>query len=100
MQGAVHQAHVDDNALVGVVVGIENQGLQGGGLVSAGWRDLIYHLFHNRLDVDARLGGNLGRVLGGNTDHILDFLADALGIGAGQVDFIDHRNDFQPGVHG
>ena len=43
----------------------------------------------------AEIGNGVGGV---EPDHILDLLADALRLGGGQVDLVEHRHDLEPGV--
>jgi hypothetical protein len=45
------------------------------------------------VDADAGLGGGEHRVVGGEADDVLDFLAHLVGLGGGQVDLVDDGND-------
>ena len=51
------------------------------------------------MDIDVRLGGDLGSVLGRDADDILDLGDHAVGIGAGQVDLVDDRHNLQSAVN-
>ena len=57
--------------------------------------DVLKH----RVDVDAELGGDLRRVLGGDGKDILDLLLHTLGIGGRQVDLVDDGADLQIVLH-
>ncbi len=46
--------------------------------------------------MDAHFGGDLRRILGGNSDDVLDLVLCAGGIGGRQVDFVDDRQNLQP----
>ena len=53
--------------------------------------DRLKHL----LDVLAGLGRDLERVVGVEADHVLDLLADAVGLGRRQVDLVQDRQDLE-----
>ena len=63
---ALLQAHVDDNAAVGVVIAVENEGLQGRVRVALRAGKILHDVLEHGVDVDALLGGNFGRILGGD----------------------------------
>ena len=50
------------------------------------------------MDIDARLCGYAGRVLGGDADDVLDLVDHAVGVGRGQVDLVDDGDDLQSRV--
>ena len=50
-------------------------------------------------DVQARLGGNLRRVQGGDADDVLDLVLDLLRVRRREVDLVHHRADLQVVVH-
>ena len=88
-------AHKADSALVVVVVGVENQSLQGRVIVALGRRHKLDDGFQHIPAVEAGLGGNHGRFGSVQTDHILDFLLHFLGAGGDQVDLVDDGHGFQ-----
>jgi hypothetical protein len=49
-------------------------------------------------DVEAGLGRNRHRLRGVEADDVLDLLLDAVGLGGGQVDLVEHRHDLVAGV--
>src|SRR5208282_6054680 len=84
-----------DDALVHVVPTVEDERADG---LAAGFRRGYSR--DNRLqdvvDAHAFLGAGENRFGGVEPDDFLDLLAGALDIGAGQIDLVDHRNNFQP----
>ncbi len=56
--------------------------------------------FQHILDADAGLGRNVHGLCGINADHFLDLLLDALRLGSGQVDLVQHNHDFMVVVDG
>ena len=99
-QGAVEDAHLDDDALVGVVPGVEEQGFQRRFRVAFGRRDVRHHALQHLGHVDPGFradGHGIARV---EPDHFLDLLLDAIDIGGGQVDFVDDRHDFEIVIEG
>ena len=52
------------------------------------------------VDADARLGRGQDRARGVDADDLLDLLLGALGLGAGQVDLVDDRDDLEVVVEG
>ena len=91
----VHQANGADRAAIIVIIRIENQRLQGRVRVPTRRRHAIRHGFQHVLNADALLGRNPGRALRVQADFILNLLADHIRLRAGQIDFVDHRDDFQ-----
>ena len=94
-QRAVHHAHQDDHAAVRIEPGIEDQRSQRriGRALRRGHQ--VHHRFQHLLDSDALLRAHQDRVLRRKPDHLLDLLANPLGLGRRQIDFVDHRNDFE-----
>ena len=52
------------------------------------------------MNIDAVFGGDFRGILGGDADDVLHLGLDFRGAGRGQVDFVDHRQHFQPCVNG
>ena len=90
---AVEDADEDDNAEVGIVPRVHQHGLQRGVSVALGGRDPGDDGLEHVLDADAALGAGQHRFAGVDADDVLDFLADHLGLGGGEVDLVDHRHD-------
>ena len=55
----------------------------------------MHHGFQHVLNADAVLGARQHRVAGVQADHVLDLLANPVRLGRRQIDFVDHRNDFE-----
>ena len=91
-------AHQGDDAEVRVVPAVDQQRLQGRVAVAHGRRQALDHRLQQIVDAEAGLGRHLdglGRV---DADHVLDLLADPVGIGRGQVDLVQDRDDLVVGV--
>jgi len=63
-QRAFHDAEVDDDTTVGVILAVEDQGLEGGLGIAGGGGDVMHHVLQDGLNIGAHLGGNFGRVGG------------------------------------
>ena len=94
-QPAVHDAREDDDAAVGIEPGIEDEGAEGSVGRAFGRRHQVDDVLENVVYAGALLGAGEDGVPRIQSDDGLDLLADALGLGGGQVDFIDDRDDFQ-----
>ncbi len=99
-QSSLHHPEVYDHPQVGVVLAVKNEGLQRRGGVAGGGGDILYDVLQHRGDVDALLGRDLRGVQGGQADDVLDLVLHPLGVGGGQVDFVQHRPDLQIVVQG
>jgi hypothetical protein len=97
---AVDHTDAGDAAAILVVVRVEDERPERRLFLAARRR----HPVHDRLEQ----GGDAGPLLGGHgqdlfplgADQVHDLLGPALGFGAGEVDLVEHREDFEPGVHG
>ena len=56
---------------------------------------MVNDVVEHGLDVDALLGRDLRRVHGRDADDVLDLGLGALGVGGGQVDLVDDRQDLE-----
>jgi hypothetical protein len=90
---AVDDAGQHHDAEIGVVPGIDQQRLERRIGVALGRRqaldDGLQHLGH----AGAGLGRDLQRARGVDADHVLDLLADAVGLGGRQIDLVEDRDD-------
>ncbi len=93
LERAVEDAHQHDDAEIGVVPAVDQQGLQRRLLVAGGRRqagdDRLQHVGNS----DAGLGGDEHRIRGVEADHLLDLLLDAVGFGGRQVDLVQNGHD-------
>ena len=96
----VKQAHVNDNALVRVVLAVEHECAQRRIRIALRRRNIGYDALEHLVNVDIHFCGNFGRVLCRNADDILDLLLDARRVCRRQVDLVDDRHDLQTGVDG
>ena len=97
---ALHDPHQDDDATVGVILGVEDQRLEGSIFVTGGSRYILDDVLQHRMDVDACLGGDLRCVHSWQTDDVLNLLFDPMRISRGQVDLVQNRQHFQIMLNG
>ena len=88
----------DDDAEVGVVPAIDQQRLQRRVGVAGGRGQAVDDGFQHAFDVEAGFGRDLDGFGGVEADDVLDLLLDALGLGGGQVDLVEDRDDLVLGV--
>ena len=98
--GALLDAEQHHHAYIGVVLTVEDQSLEGGVGVAVGGGDIVHHVLQHRLHVQAQLGGNFRRVHGGQADDVLHLLLGLHGVGGGQVDLVEYRQNLQVVLHG
>ncbi len=109
--GGAHQAHFhalaqlsakhpheSDDAFVDIVPAIENQGARRGLDRHLRRRDALHNRFEGFIDADALLRARKDRVLGRETDSLLNLMLGARDIGARQINLVDDGNDFEPVV--
>ncbi len=93
---AAEDADQSDHALVRVVPTVEDEradGVLAGGFGSGDSRD---DRFEDIVDPHAFLGAGKNGLGGIESDDFLDLMPGALDVGAGQIDFVDHGNNFEP----
>ena len=93
-------AGVDDDAPVGIVLAVKNQGLQGCFPVAGGGGYIPDDHFQHGVNVDAVFRGDFRGILSGDANDVLNFRFDLLRPGRRQVDLVDHRQHLQPRVNG
>ena len=96
LQGAVHHPDEADDAPVGVVVAVEDEGLEERRRVPLGGRDALHDLLEDLFAVFPGLGTDVDR-MGGihEADDRIDLLQHPIGIGAGEVGLVEDREDLQ-----
>ena len=99
-EGTLHNAEVHDDALIGIIVAVEDQCPEGSVDVAGGGGDILHHVLQHRRDIDAHFGGDLRSIHGGEGQDVLDLVLHPGRIGGREVDLIDHRPDLQVVVHG
>ena len=92
---ALLDAYVSDHALICVEVGVKDERAQWCVRVALGRRDVGDDSVEDFLDADAGLcrGEDGGTRV--ETDAVLDFLLDTLGLGTWQVNFVDDGHDLE-----
>ncbi len=98
LQHAVLHAHQRDDAEVRVVPAVDQQGLQRRVAVALGRRQALDHRLEQVVDAEAGLGRHLDGVGRVDADHVLDLLRHPLGLGRGQVDLVQDRDDLVVGL--
>ena len=93
--GALKNAHIDDNALVAVVDRVKDQRFQRKRRVAGGGGNVPHDALQNILNADAQLGRDARRLHAGQADDILDLLRHGVRVGAGQVDLVQDGHDLQ-----
>ena len=99
-QRALHHPEIDDDAQIGVILAVKDQGFQGGVRVAGGGGDVLHDVLQHSGDVDPLLGGDLRRVQGGQADDVLHLVLGLLGVGGGEVDLVEHGQDLQVVLQG
>jgi hypothetical protein len=90
-----YDSHHADHAAVGVVPGVEEQGLERCIRIALRGRQVAHDPLQDVLDADAGLGRYEDRVVGVDPHHVLDLLADPVRVGGRQVDLVEDRDDGQ-----
>ncbi len=93
LEHAVLHPHQDDDAEIGVVPAVDQQGLERGVCLARGRRQARDQGLQHIGDAEAGLGRDQQGIRGVEADHILDLLAHLLGLGRGQVDLVEDRDD-------
>ncbi len=99
-EGAVDDADVDDDAAVVVVLGVEDEGLEGGVGGAFGGREAGDDGFEEFVDAEAGFGGDVDAVEGVDAEDLFHFLSDGFGLGGGEIDLVDDGDDGEVGVDG
>ena len=95
---AVDDADEDDDAEVGVVPAVDQHGLERGGGVALGGGQAGDDGLEHVGDAEAGLRRDADGVVGLDADDVLDLLDDAVGLGGGEVDLVEDRDDLVAGV--
>ena len=97
---ALHHAHEDDDAAVGVILAVEDERLQRRVRVALRGGDIVDDAVEHGLNVDALLGADLRRVERGDADDVLDLGFGAVRVRHGQIDLVDDGQDLEIVVEG
>ena len=92
---AVLDAHEQDDALVVVVIAVEDERFEGRLGISVRGRDVGDDLFEDVADVGPLLRGDAGRVGSVEADDVLDLLLRPLDVRRGEVDLVDDGDDLE-----
>ncbi len=99
LDGTIDHSEVGEHAFVGIVLRIEDESAQGRrGVAARRW-----HQPHDGLEqvagAGAFLSGGEQDFVAAEADDVADLLGDALRVGAGEVDLVDHGNDRKIVLH-
>ena len=97
---SVEHSCVNDNTFVVVVVGVEDERLQSGLLITARRRDLLHDLLKQFFHAGPLFRRDERRVRGIHADDFLDLRPHFIGTGAWKIDFVQYRHDLQVLIHG
>ena len=95
LHGALLDPAENDNTTVVIIERIEDQGLQWRVLRAGRCRQLLHDGLQDRLYIFTGLRRDTWRIMGLDTDDVLDFLRHTIRIRRRKVDLIDDRKDFQ-----
>ena len=95
LHAAVLDAHEQDDALVVVVIAVEDERFEGRVGIALRGGDLFDDLLQDLPDIRPLFCRDAGRIGGVQPDDLLDLLPRPLGVGGGQVDLVDDGQDLQ-----
>ena len=99
-QHTVHNAEQHHHALVGIVPRVEDKGFERGLRVALGGGQAVDHGVDDLIHVETRFGRHAYRVRTVEADALFDFGLDSVGLGAGQIDFIEYGHYFMIVIQG
>ncbi len=91
----VHHSNRADHAAVLIEVRVEDERLQRSVAVTRRWRDALDDRVEEVGHALARLGAHAQDRGGGDAEHALDLVGVEIGIGGGEVDLVQHRDDLE-----
>ena len=98
LQTPVLDPHQDHHAQELIVPAIDQQRFERRLGIAGRRRQPRHQRLQHPLDVQPRLGRDLDRIVGRNTDHVLNLLAHPLRLRRRQVDLVEHRHDLVVGL--
>ena len=97
---AVNHANKNNDAEVGVVPTVDEECFQRCTGISSRWGYSLDDGFKQVGDSGSGLGGDVQCVSSIDADHLLDLLGDPVKVRGRQVDLVQDRYDFMPGING
>ena len=94
----VDHADQNDNAQICIIPTINQHRLERGITVPLGRGKTVHDRFQNIRNTQTAFGRDRDRVLGVNTDHVLDVFLDPIRVGGRQVNLVQNRHDFMIGL--
>ena len=99
LEGSFGQADVGDDALVLVVVAVEDERTEGGGGASPGRRDPVDDRLEDGRDARPLLGRREEDLLARDREDLLELVHHDVGLAAREVDLVEDRDDDQVLLH-
>ena len=93
-QAAIDHPHQHHHTDISVVPAVNNHGPQSAFRIATRRWNTRHHGFENFVNAHAGFGAAGNRIGGINANDFLNFLPGVVGVGLGQVHFIEHRNHF------
>ena len=97
---AVDDAHRDDGAAEGIVMGIKDQGLEFLVRIALGRRQVLDDGLKDLLDALAGFRRTVLDQAAVKAEILLDLQGDLFRFGGGEIDLVDHRDDLEIVFHG
>ena len=98
--GSLHDAHENDDAAIGVEPRVKDEGLERRIGIAFGRGEPVHDRLQHLVDALACFGAHGDSVGSIQSDSLLDVLLGAQNVGRGQVDLVDHGNDFEAVMDG
>ena len=99
-QLAIDHTHQHDHAHIGVEPAVNDHGPERRIGIALGRRYAGHHGFEDFIDAHAGFGRARNRVGRIDADHVFHFGAGVVGVGVGQVHFVEHRHHFDTQIKG
>ncbi len=99
-QGPLHHPHQQHRTSIGIVLGVEDQGLERRRWIAFGRRQPLDDRFEDVLDALPGFCRAQHRLVRVETEVLLDLLLDPLDIGRRQIDLVDHRHHLEVVLEG
>ena len=93
LERALLESDVDDHALVGVVVAVEDEALDRSGRVARRGRDALDDRLEDVRDTRAVLGAGEDDLLARDGEDVLELIDDRVGVGRREVDLVEDRDE-------
>ena len=97
---AIDHPNRGDRAPITVVVGVEDEGAQGGVVIAARRRYTLHHGLEQLRHTTALFCRDPEDFFGFGADQVVDFVGALVRLGPRQIDLVQDGYDFQSRIHG